>query len=279
MLSAIKLTYTFFYNVAVILRNRAGLSVIKQSKLFIFYIKINGLALLGLPKDQLVFDGLTINFPNLRSFINSFGDCFVRNEYFLRTAKLDPFIIDGGANIGDTLLYFKYYYPNAELLLFEPDKASCLFLKKNIKVNRIKNVLLIKKALSNKVAKIKFYPDKDIVGGGRGSLLAERTNSKAVPAITTKLSKYITKPVDLLKLDIEGAETDVVSDLFKSKKLKFVKSMYIEYHHHINNKKDNLSEILGYLEKSGFRYQIATGLNYPFEKNIFQDILIYAYVT
>ena len=65
-----------------------------------------------------------------------------------------------------------------------------------------------------------------------------------------KLSNYIKQKVDLLKIDIEGAEIDVLTDLFRSKKLNLVENMIIEYHHHIDPKIDNLSRLLYLLENA-----------------------------
>ena len=41
--------------------------------------------------------------------------------------------------------------------------------------------------------------------------------------------------------------------------------------------KDKMSEFLNILEKNGYRYQLSTSLKPPFIKNLFQDILVYAY--
>lgn len=56
--------------------------------------------------------------------------------------------------------------------------------------------------------------------------------------------------VDFLKIDIEGAELDVISG---SKKLNRVKQMFIEYHSFIDAPQE-LSRLLSMLENSGFRY-------------------------
>ena len=60
--------------------------------------------------------------------------------------------------------------------------------------------------------------------------------------------------VDFLKIDIEGAELDVISG---SKKLNRVKQMFIEYHS-FTDTPQQLSCLLSILESSGFRYYIDT---------------------
>jgi len=53
--------------------------------------------------------------------------------------------------------------------------------------------------------------------------------------------------------------------------------MAIEYHHHIVKDEDMLSVLLSTLEHAGFGYQLGGALPRPFERNQFQDVLIYAY--
>jgi hypothetical protein len=87
----------------------------------------------------------------------------------------------------------------------------------------------------------------------------------------------ISREIDLLKLDVEGAEHQVFQDLDESGKLKLIKNMIIEYHHNMGKDDDNLSHILGTLERNGFGYQLADTVRLPFEKNVYQVGLIYAY--
>ncbi len=78
-------------------------------------------------------------------------------------------------------------------------------------------------------------------------------------------------------MDIEGAEISVLKELIKSNKLRYIKQLVIEYHHHIIEHDDFGSKILKLLEDVGFGYQIETSFLYPRQKVHFQDILIYAY--
>jgi hypothetical protein len=53
--------------------------------------------------------------------------------------------------------------------------------------------------------------------------------------------------------------------------------MVIEYHHHLKKKVDSLSKFLKALEENNFGYQIEAGYSQPYDKMVFQDIMIYAY--
>ncbi len=55
------------------------------------------------------------------SFVAMYLDIFGHEGYKFETKKLEPYIIDCGANIGLSLIYFNQLYPNAKIIAFEPD--------------------------------------------------------------------------------------------------------------------------------------------------------------
>jgi len=208
-------------------------------------------------------------------FISLFEDMFLNNEYYVRLSK-DPSIIDLGSEVGLSVTYFKSVYPGARIMAFEPDPASYKLLKKNITNNDMKRVTAHNIALANKVGSMPFYIDSSVDGSLTMSLYAKRQQKKIVVKVN-RLSHYIKQRIDLLKMDIEGAEFDVLSDLSHSKKLSLIKTIIVEYHHHIDVKKNNLSRLLVLLEKNGFGYQLNAKYFPPFKKETYQDFLIFAY--
>jgi hypothetical protein len=93
-----------------------------------------------------------------------------------------------------------------------------------------------------------------------------------------RLSQFISKAVDLLKLDVEGAEFEVLEDLVLSGKIALVQSMMIEYHHKISNSPSRLASFLETLETQGYEYQIAAaGCNPILGSGECQDIVIGAF--
>jgi len=71
-----------------------------------------------------------------------------------------------------------------------------------------------------------------------------------VPA--AKLSTYITGPIDLMKMDIEGGEGIVLGELVESGKLKLIREMVFEYHYNPSNEQNKLSYIVNVLEENDF---------------------------
>lgn len=212
-----------------------------------FYSKNKVIPLLDLKIKYSVYGGFTY----------AFNDIFINNEYWFKAENNSPFIIDCGSNIGLSVLYFKQLYPNSTIIAFEPDIDAYDCLSFNVNQNNFLNVELHNKALSKIETILKLSYEKDRPGSIRSttenSSLASYREVEAV-----KLSSYINGPVDFMKMDIEGAETPVFQELQDSNKLKYIKHIVLEYHHHMSDTTDCLSVILGILEANNFSYQLHT---------------------
>lgn len=216
-----------------------------------------------------------LHFFHYSIFLSLFEDMFLNDEYYVQLPK-NPHIIDLGSEVGISVCYFKSIYPNAQIEAFEPDPASYKLFTKNIEDNAMKKVITYNVALANTVGSMPFYIDSSVDGSLTMSLFAKRQQKKIVVKVD-RLSRYIKQKVHLLKMDIEGAEFDVLSDLTHSKKIDLVENMIIEYHHHINVNKNNLSRLLALLENARFGYQIQAKYSTPFQRKQYQDCLIFAY--
>ena len=60
-------------------------------------------------------------------------------------------------------------------------------------------------------------------------------------------------------------------------KLRHVRNIICEFHHHIDVDSDHLSTTLAILETAGFGYQIAAHLARPAGRKLYQDVIVYAY--
>lgn len=226
-------------------------------------------------KEQLM--GFSVSHLGFKALYRLFKEIFIDLDYYFETDVEKPFILDCGSNIGMSILFYKTFYPESEIVGFEPDENAFNKLTENIKTNGLKNVTVHQKALSNKEGEVDFFFDPDNVGALHMSIFKERMSGDYRSIQTTVLSAYVTKKVDFLKLDIEGAELDVIKELEEKDKLRMIKRMVIEYHHHIKKDVDEFSQMLSILEKSGFGYQIKSYLLSPVKDQVSQDVLIYAY--
>ena len=73
------------------------------------------------------------------------------------------------------------------------------------------------------------------------------------PVQAKRLSSFITGRVDLLKMDIEGAEGSVIKELAESGALTKIDSVIMEYHHNRANISNDLPKLLSTLHEQGFK--------------------------
>lgn len=209
------------------------------------------------PPLHAAFFGINITLFNYLSFLQLYRELFCYKDYLVAISNKNPFIIDCGNNIGMSVLFFKKLFPNATILGFEPDPTLFTILTKNVASNHLTNVSLINKALdsNNRVTYISDVHEDDL--GVR--IIKTPENEKAATKIeTTKLSAYITKPVDLLKLDIEGSEWNVIHDLVANNKLHYLENIIIEIH-----KSGELEPLIALLKKHGFTCRVSTDVTLP----------------
>jgi len=161
-------------------------------------------------------------------------EVFVDEEYEFTSLSKKPFIIDCGSHIGLSILYFKNLYPQAEILGFEPNPENFKILQKNIKVNKLSRVRLVNAALFHKngrgILRVSFEEKDPWTWGDTviNNMWGDEDDNKKIRVKTVRLSDYINKPVDLLKLDIEGSEQKVLEEI--EGKLHFVKQINMEFH-------------------------------------------------
>jgi FkbM family methyltransferase len=186
--------------------------------------------------------------PDLRSFVWQFKDIFVDQIYKLKFENNSPLIFDCGANIGTSCLYFKKEYPESKIIAFEGDVKIAEILLSNLRKNNIFDVEVVNKLVWTDDLGINFKSD-----GADGGAIDKTKSSNLTKSIRLKTYLDSESSIDLLKIDIEGAECEVLKDCRGS--LNYVKNIFIEYHS-LKNQNQNLSIILNILEDNGFRYYI-----------------------
>lgn len=198
-----------------------------------------------------------------RPFYDTYIELFVKNIYEFKTNNQYPVIIDCGANMGLSILYFSKKYPNAEIIAFEPDETVLPFLDKNIISQEIKNIKLYKYAVWTEETELTFYTDYGL--GGRVGTEYKNQTPKIIKSV--RLKSFLDKPIDMLKIDIEGAEYLILKDcedvLFN------VENIFIEYHSFYEDEQ-HLEDILSILKRQGFRYHLKESFSQqrPFIDNV-----------
>ena len=192
----------------------------------------------------------TIFYDNSEEYHNLKREVFTSDLYYFETDNPTPFIIDAGAHIGLSTLYFKQLFPAAKIISIEPNPRSFKLLERNIFENQLENITTVQAALSDILGSAHFFMDEtdqqwhSTAGLHKGSW-AGTQDSAQIRVQTHTLSEFITQPVDFLKLDIEGVEQLVLNQAKDS--LSLIKEMHIEYHSHPTQ---NLQKLLDLLVKT-----------------------------
>lgn len=222
---------------------------------------------------SLDFYGKKIKIADVLTFRSSYHEIFKQKIYYFESKASDPVIIDCGANIGLSTIYFKKLFPSAKVVAFEPDPLIFSCLSYNIQSFGFTDVLVKNEAVSNYDGVAKFYTE-----GGHSGKISEEMSPADIEVNVTRLRSVLEKydRICFLKIDIEGEEAVVIPDI--AEQLKKVDYLFLEYHSSINQPQ-TLPEILEAINSAGMRYYIEHAINkhLPFvNKEIFlgMDMLI-----
>jgi len=188
---------------------------------------------------------LQVSYPSIRfpfylrvpsSDVGVYAQIFFKHEYTFEVNRAPEFIVDAGANIGLTSIYFANRFPSARILAIEPERANFEMLVRN--VAPYPNVIPVLGALWGEIAEL------DIVDPGLGNW-GFMTQTKDNPSaesmhqivsgmtIDTILEMYGLQTISILKIDIEGAEREVFRS--SSSWIDRVDSLSVELHEHMKH--------------------------------------------
>jgi FkbM family methyltransferase len=213
-------------------------------------------------KTQTLPNGFKVTYRNDCEFEVICEDIFERKVYYFEASNAEPTILDCGGHIGLAVLYFKSLYPRAKIVTFEPNPETFALLEKNITQNNLRGVKALNTALTrdgstNAVLYVgqNFLKAWDSTDTIEPDLWVNMHEYRGILVRSTRLSSYINGKVDFVKLDIEGAEVDVLDEL--DGKLAAVGAITLEYHQNPANLQERkLEKIIETLEAGGFKYQI-----------------------
>lgn len=182
----------------------------------------------------LQFDGLknSFIFRPIAADVLIIRSIFEYEEYALPPIKdFQPkLILDCGGNIGCAAFYFANKYPTAQIYSIEPEKNNFLLLQYNTFL--YKNVHSINSALWGKPAFIGVKKEDDYNELGFTVFETTAENPEAMRTITVAklLAASGFDEIDILKIDIEGAEKEVFAAPDVDDWLSKVKVLVIELH-------------------------------------------------
>ena len=156
----------------------------------------------------------------------SFDFQLINNEPFI--------IIDAGANVGYTAIYLKDRFPSSTIYSIEPSFTNYEILKANIDLNNLIEIYLINKALWYENDILGF--DSNFRDGLEHSIRTIENNDESelkIAALNLKsiIDEYKIKKIQILKIDIEGAEAEIFNnDKQLNNVLEITNNLAIEIH-------------------------------------------------
>lgn len=139
----------------------------------------------------------------------AYEQVIVNAEYAAALAPPPEYIVDCGANIGLATLYFSWRYPDAKIIAVEPDSSNFEMLVRNVAA--LENVSVVRAAVWNEATSVAL---DDSCGGEWGRRVragARRGDEVSTVTIPDLMAKFGFPRIDLLKVDIEGAELELFS--------------------------------------------------------------------
>jgi FkbM family methyltransferase len=206
----------------------------------------------SLPRYELgktTFRGCEVRFADSTTFLKGVKEIFGKEIYFFGQQDA-PLIVDCGANVGHSVLYFKDQYPNARVEAYEPDPSIFDILKFNVNAFNLSDVALHDAAVWTRDGSVDFQ----IEGGFSGRIPMPDDDENLIQVEAVSLESILAeRNVDLLKLDVEGAENDLIPAC--ANVLHQVEHVFIEYHSHTDTPQQ-LHKLLEILSENGFRYHV-----------------------
>jgi FkbM family methyltransferase len=170
------------------------------------------------------------------SDVRTYRQMFLYQDYDFSVEKQPKFIVDAGANIGLASIYFANKYPDAKIIAIEPEQSNFEILREN--VAPYPNIIPIQAALWHKNEEINLVDP----GLGKWGFITKMKDSTeglsgnichVVEGMTVDkiMKSHNIEQIDILKVDVEGAEKEVFSDT--SSWIGKVDSLIVELHEHM----------------------------------------------
>jgi FkbM family methyltransferase len=195
---------------------------------------------------------LDVRYGDLLTLCPQWDDIFVKRTLAFSSPSPEPRILDCGANVGLASLFFRRLYPRARITAFEADPALFAILDANLKANGAGDVEARHAAVWTTAGTLTFNCE----GGDSGMIgsLPGAVGGTAAVVPSVRLRDILDdEPVDLLKLDIEGAEDLVLADCEPA--LSRVRALVMDLHE-FDPSHRQAPRVLERLSRAGFQYAI-----------------------
>lgn len=226
-------------------------------------------------------DELVIDIDNFKLYVECEEDLFIVNEVF--NEKIYGFnndekyvLIDIGANIGTSALFFSSSPQIKSIYAFEPVKETYEKLLRNIELNASANIKTINAGLGNANRLDEFIYSETYKGSVGVLELSDfkRNNSKSLKRVSVEIeratdafNKIIAENHGekiMVKIDCEGGEYEIIPDLKSSGLLENIDILMMEWH---DNRIKQLLPFFKNFNSFYFKNSGVTGMLYATRKS------------
>lgn len=138
-------------------------------------------------------------------------------------------IVDSGANIGQTVLYFASLLPGARIVAYEPGAAARAWLAEGVAANRFAQVTVESLGLgaAASTARLAATGAADRHGAWN-QISATEGEPIAIAALDDELARHGIATLDLWKLDLEGYEAEALQGAARTIDASRIRAIYAE---------------------------------------------------
>jgi len=205
-------------------RERIGKYGMLNSLRLLYFLRRDGEFSIRINGKRFFLRGRSVDFSVLNSIIG-------KGEYDIDPGFVPEIIVDAGANTGASTLYFRMRFPEARIIAVEPEISNFRLLCRNMEaypgVKCINAAIWFRDgwlSLRNPSADHYAYQFDEIAGSD--------TNVRSI-ALSTLMADAGAETIDILKMDIEGAEYQILSH-GNYEWLRRVRMLIIELHEYIS---------------------------------------------
>jgi FkbM family methyltransferase len=211
------------------------------------------------------WQGISLRYSDGFALYSQLYEAFVQKQYDFYPGKRDPVLFDVGAHVGIVSLRWSQLFPGASITSIEADAKIASMLEHNLSVAGVNNIKVRAQAAWTHNRGVCFRSS----GIDDGHVAADEDKAGKAPSVD--LAELLPDEVDFLKMDVEGAEFELLPHLSASGKLKGVRRIFLELHQW-DEGISRIPEVMYLLQKNGFDCRVVASMLFkPANVGVFSD--------
>ncbi|MGH8177576.1 MAG: FkbM family methyltransferase [Steroidobacter sp.] len=159
---------------------------------------------------------------------NALNEIFVKGWYDHPYPGTPRFIIDAGANVGFASVRFAHMYPEATIVAIEPDAENFALTRRNVAAYR--QIDPLRAGVWPRSARLTIENPQDKPWAFRVREARDGEPAFAAISLQDVMARHAVQTIDILKIDVEGAERELLADEHCDEWLARTNMIFIELH-------------------------------------------------